>query len=648
MRLRRRLLPVLALALVAPVAPLASAAEAPTCAPAEHAGGDWPMYGHDEANTRHQPLERTIGPLQAPTLTRTFAFSASAGGGTGDFTSTPVVQDGCLYIGSTDGWVFAVNADTGEPVWSTELPDGGAVYSGVRLVDGRLYAGVSRTGRPYVVALDQATGAVLWRTRVDEQPGSDVYGAPVLVDGVLGIGVSGGAAELSDEETRYGFQGSFTLLETQDDPERGRVAGTLLKKTWTVHGPEIEDGFAGATIWSTPAVDQESRMAWVGTGNPFQPQKEHENTNAIVKLDLRRESPTFGEIVGHYKGIVDEYAPAEQLPCEDLPGNPPPYYPQGVGSCAQLDLDFGASPNLTRGADGRLLVGAGQKAGVYHQIDAETMEPVWKATVGPPSAVGGIVGSTAVDDTGVYGPITLGGYLWSVDRAAGTPRWVAPVADGAHWGNPVTLANGVLYTVGLTGMLSAYEARTGAPLLHRPMGLDTEAGDPAAAWGGVAVARNTVYATIGMTGLSNGYVLAYRPGTTLPLPAASPSPSATAGPSPAPAAGAGTQVLTGPQAQFYGYLTPAVVAAKGRPVTYTNTDIVRHDVVQDPRTDGVAGDGSAPWCGRFPAGRCPLFWTDLLGVGESAPVQGLGGLASRSYSFSCSLHPGMRGTLVVP
>ena len=84
------------------------------------------------------------------------------------------------------------------------------------------------------------------------------------------------------------------------------------------------------------------------------------------------------------------------------------------------------------------------------------------------------------------------------------------LADGAHWGEPVAVANGVVYTVDLKGFLDAYDAATGAPLLHRPMEIDSQ-GNPTSSWGGVSVARNTVYAAVGITGLKNGYVIAYRP-----------------------------------------------------------------------------------------------------------------------------------------
>src|SRR5438270_729604 len=152
---------------------------------------------------------------------------------------------------------------------------------------------------------------------------------------------------------------------------------------------------------------------------------------AVIKIDLDSTRPTFGSIVGSYKGNVDTYVDQSQLPCVDFQDQNPATYPQGLGSCAQQDLDFGASPNVFTDASGRKLVGTGQKSGVYHVFDATTMAPVWKTPVGPPSDFGGIVGSTAVDSSGIYGPITTGGYLWSLDTKGGG-RWVAPVPDGVH------------------------------------------------------------------------------------------------------------------------------------------------------------------------------------------------------------------------
>jgi len=122
-----------------------------------------------------------------------------------------------------------------------------------------------------------------------------------------------------------------------------------------------------------------------------------------------------------------------------------------------------------------------------------------------------------------------------------------------------------------------------------------------------------------------------------------------AAPVPAGASSAsGVQVLTGPTAKYYGYLTPVVVFSKAGSVTYTNIDIERHDVVQDVASDGVHGSSTRSWCRLFPRGRCPIFYSRLIGLGQSEPVRGLAYVKpGRVYTFYCTLHPGMKGHLVV-
>jgi len=617
----------------------AAGSKAGQCAPKKHAGGEWRMYGHDFANTRSQPAEKTIGPVQAATLTKKFSVSASQAGGDGDFTGTPVIADGCLFMASTSGWVFAVNADTGQKVWATQVDkDGNGVTGSAFVGDGQVFVAVGRTGKPYVASLDEGTGKVNWTTITDKQDGADAYGSPVLVDGVLFEGVSGGSAELADETERYAFQGAYVLIET-----RGAHAGRIIKKVYTVQRPAQNAKQGGATIWSTPAVDEAHHMLYVGTGNPFHPQIDSKHADSILKIDLNRHSAHFGDIVDYYNGTPEEYQTYTQnSPCVDIPGNPAPYYPQGFGACGDLDLDFGASPNLIHQPNGDLLVGAGQKSGYYHLVDTKTMKGVWATPVGPPSSVGGIVGSTAYDGKSIYGPITVGGYVWSLDRKSSLPNWLAPVADGAHWGNPVSEANGVVYTVGLTGFLDGYDAATGALLLHHPMGADVATGDLAASWGGVAIARNTVYAAIGMTGLPNGSIVAYQPaigGATADRAA------------PADSSGPGMTVVSGPQAQSYGYLTPQIVITQGGSLQYTNMDVVRHDVVQDVNADGAGYKGPKSkrpsWCKQFKKHRCPLFYSKLEGLTQTENVLGVDTLKSGTYSFYCTLHPGMKGKLTV-
>jgi polyvinyl alcohol dehydrogenase (cytochrome) len=457
------------------------------------------MYGHDYGNSRSQGLERIIGTLEAPTLQPAWAFSTN---GKGDFTGTPVEEAGCIYVGSNGGWAFALNADTGRLVWQTKIDTKGSIDSSAAVSGGRVFYTVSRVSKPSVIALSQRTGRILWRTTQTRQPGSDVYSSPMVFDGMVIAGWSGGSAELGSNKERRFLQGGFVILDER--------TGALLKRTYTIHppNPKQKDQFAGGGIWSTFAIDPHQQLGFVGTGNPFRPEAQYKYTDSIIKVDLNRSHGTFGRIIGHFQGIPDTYAKQlKSLPCYDIPGNPPPYYPQGLGSCMQLDMDFGAAPNLYR-QGGAERIGAGQKSGVYWVIDARTMKPKFETVVGIPSSVGGIVGSTAFDGHHVYGP-TAQGYLWSESTSDGHQAWVAPVGDGAHWGEPVSVAGGVVYTVDLKGFLDAYDSTTGTPLLHRPMEVDGH--DLTSSWGGVSIARNTVYAAVGITGLSNGYVIAYRP-----------------------------------------------------------------------------------------------------------------------------------------
>lgn len=491
-------------------------AEAATCAAAA-AGGEWRSYGHDYSNTRHQDLETTIGPPQAATLDEAWSHSASSWGGSGDFPGTPVIADGCVYAGSTGGWVFAANADTGELVWKTQFP-GGATWGSVAVPAdvGKVFAGVSSGGHLAVAALDQMDGHVVWKKEVDTQNGAEIYSSAVYFDGMVIIGVSGGSAELSAGDVRSLFHGSVVLRDAND--------GHLIQKIFTVPlGAMDPTGheYAGGGVWApTPAIDPISKYGYFSVGNPFNQQYQHENTDAIVKIDLDpSRTSTFGTIVGRYNGNVDQYYPgASSLPCVTLlPSGVPPYYPTGLGACGDLDLDFGTSPNIFS-VNGQQLVGAGQKSGVYHAFRSDTMEGKWTALVGLPSAIGGIVGSATYDGAAITGPVTQLGYLWSVNASDGIYRWLAPVVDGAHYGQPVTSANGVMYTVDLKGFLDAFDAATGAPLLIRPMALGSPTGggspvktDPILSLGGVAVARNTVYASVGTIGGLNGYIIAYRP-----------------------------------------------------------------------------------------------------------------------------------------
>lgn len=104
----------------------------------------------------------------------------------------------------------------------------------------------------------------------------------------------------------------------------------------------------------------------------------------------------------------------------------------------------------------------------------------------------------------------------------------------------------------------------------------------------------------------------------------------------------GTPIVAQPGAWVANYATPVAAVPVGGALTFANADVFKHDVVSH-----AFGADDQPWCvGREP-GRCPLFWTPLVGTGGSVVVQGLDRLAAtQTYTFYCTLHAPMEGTLV--
>ncbi len=122
---------------------LAGAASArPPCTAAPSPSGEWPSYGHDLANTRDQPDEHTIGTANVAGLKPAWVFATASAGDASSFETTPVVAGGCVFIGSTAGTVYALDAGTGRVVWKRKLDVptpglGGAIVGAARSAQAR-------------------------------------------------------------------------------------------------------------------------------------------------------------------------------------------------------------------------------------------------------------------------------------------------------------------------------------------------------------------------------------------------------------------------------------------------------------------------------------------------------------------------------
>jgi polyvinyl alcohol dehydrogenase (cytochrome) len=418
--------------------------------------GEWPLYGRDVFNTRDGG-KAGPAPAQVPSLGPVWSFHSPHG----DFTGTPVVADKTLVAGTNGGFVIALNATTGKVKWTRDV--GAPINGSAAIAGGRVVVPVAQTHSPRVVALDLVSGRTLWDRVIDEQKDSDVYGSPTIWDGTVYIGVSALFGETGDPQVAV--RGSVNALDLRTGRPR-----------WKTY--MVPEGHDGGSVWTTPAVDPQTRRVYVGTGNAYH-EPAANTTDSIVALDA-----DAGGILDHFQATANDVWNGT----ENVVGAGP-------------DYDFGASPQLFAGPGGRRLVGEGQKSGTYWALDRDTMDPVWSAMTAPPGIfLGGIIGSTATDGDRIYGPDTIGGEQWAIDEAGGY-RWFSSDGGPLHF-NATSVANGVVYNTDMTGHLNARDAASGLLLGKIPLGSPS--------WAGVAVAGGSVFTATGTQG-GSGYLVAYRP-----------------------------------------------------------------------------------------------------------------------------------------
>lgn len=168
---------------------------------------------------------------------------------------SPAVVDGVVYTGASGdpGGLFAVDADTGEEIWSFETA--GYVTSAPVVSDGVLYVGT--WGRRFY-AVDVADGSEIWSADVGHRMGSS---SPVLAGDAVVVGTHGdGPLVVSGPEDEEEFEAPAVLaLDAGTGEERWRYDGFGEREAIT-SSPASADGrvFVGGDDGVLYALDAET------------------------------------------------------------------------------------------------------------------------------------------------------------------------------------------------------------------------------------------------------------------------------------------------------------------------------------------------------------------------------------------------------
>lgn len=311
-------------------------------------------FGMGTQGQRYSPLTQ-INDKTVAKLVPAWSFSFGGEKQRGQ-ESQPLIHNGKMFVTASYSRIFAVDLKTGAKLWKYEhrLPDGimpccdvvnrGAALYGNLVIFGTLDA--------YLVALDQNTGKIVWKEKVDDYAaGYSMTAAPLIAEGLLLTGVSGGEFGIVGRvEARNPMTGDLVWSRPTVEGHMGHrydkdgkaidngVSGTA-NKTWP--GDLWKTG--GASTWMGGTYDPQTKLAYFGTGNPA-PWNSHlrpgDNlySSSTVALDVKT-----GQIKWAYQNTPND----------------------------AWDFD-GANEFVTFDMDGKRYGGKADRNGFFYVIDANT------------------------------------------------------------------------------------------------------------------------------------------------------------------------------------------------------------------------------------------------------------------------------------
>lgn len=308
--------------------------------------------------------------------------------------SSPTIVDGVIYVGSADGQLYALDAETCEELWSVET--GAAIVSSPQVIHETVYVG-SDTGE--VLALATEDGSEEWTVETGDAVGS----SPTFDDDIVYVGSNDGSLYAIDAET-------------------GEVA-------WTEA--------VGAPIASSPTVADET--VYVGTG-----------AGELVAIDTASESTDWSKPIGSEilssptvaGGTVFVGSDEGHLTARST----------ADGSEEWTAETGGAVDSSPAVVDDVVYVGSDDDH--VYAMTVSTGETVWSFDAEAPVVSSPTVAGEKLF-VGTGNDTSEAGHLFAIEAATGTEHWRFST-DGAVQSSP-TVADGAVYFGTDAGVLSAIE-----------------------------------------------------------------------------------------------------------------------------------------------------------------------------------------------
>ncbi len=246
-------------------------------------GAQWLSYNNQLDGQRFSPLKE-ITPTNAAQLGEVCRVQID---GPTSLHSDLIVVDGIIYTG-TGRETVALDATTCAVRWrfsyTPDDPRGSPSTRGVAVMNGRVFRG---TGDARLIALDAATGKLLWKTVIGApQIGESAGAAPLAWGGIVYMGISGSESGVRGRVMAFDAGTGRELWRFNTIP-MGHERGA---DTWQ---RPLTAKTGGGGIWGAMTLDVTAGELFVPVGNPW---PDIDNgyrpgtnlfTDSIVVLDAR-------------------------------------------------------------------------------------------------------------------------------------------------------------------------------------------------------------------------------------------------------------------------------------------------------------------------------------------------------------------------
>ena len=273
---------------------------------------DWPMKGHDNSDSHFSPLKQ----INIENIDRLgLAWSLDLDQERGALEATPLAIDGVLYFPGSGSVVYAVDATSGEILWTHDPEvskniDGSNLRfvfranRGVAFSDNKILL-ATNDGR--LQALDPKQGELLWSVRTFPADSTRfISGAPRVFKDKVIIGNGGGDWGNRGFVTAYDIETGKQLWRFYTAPgspeeNAGDPAMEMAAKTWS--GEYWKTG-TGGTVWHGITYDEELDQIYIGTGNsgPYDPSvRSPGDGDNLFLVSIVALNPNTGEYIWHYQ-----------------------------------------------------------------------------------------------------------------------------------------------------------------------------------------------------------------------------------------------------------------------------------------------------------------------------------------------------------